>query len=112
VEHAADIAEHDIVVFLDASVDGDAPYVFQKVTPKFIESFSSHSVSPEQVLGLTENLFNVNTEGYILGIRGYSFEMFCENMTDGAKSNLRLATDRLIAALKSGDIEESMGDIT
>ena len=112
VEHAADIAGHNVVVFVDASVDGDEPYVFEKVTPKFIESFSSHSVSPEQVLGLAENLFNVETEGYILGIRGYSFEMFKEKMTDRAKSNLELAACRLVAALASGDIVESMGEKT
>lgn len=112
VEHAADIADHDVVVFIDASVDCDEPYVFQKVMPKFIESFSSHSVSPEQVLGLAEHLFNVKIEGYILGIKGYSFAMFEENMTDKAKSNLQLAAGRLVAALKSGDIDESMGDKT
>ena len=83
VEHAADIAEHCIVVFIDASVDGEEPYAFEKVTPKHVESFSSHSVSPEQVLGLAGNLFNARTEGYMLGIRGYSFEMFVGDMTDG-----------------------------
>jgi hydrogenase maturation protease len=112
VEHAADIAQHDVVIFVDASVDGDEPFVFEKVTPKFIESFSSHSVSPEQVLGLAEHLFNAETEGYVLGIRGYSFEMFKEKMTDKAKSNLELAAGRLVAALTGGDIVESMGDKT
>ena len=112
VEHAADIADHEAVVFVDASVDCEEPYVFEKVTPKFIESFSSHSVSPEQVLGLAEHLFKAETKGYLLGIRGYSFEMFKENMTDKANSNLQLAAGRLVVALASGDIEESMGEKT
>jgi hydrogenase maturation protease len=112
VEHAADIARHRVVVFIDASVSGDEPYEFKRVTPKHVESFSSHSVSPEQVLGLAGNLFNAETEGYMLGIRGYSFEMFKENMTDKARSNLELAAYRLAAALKSSDIVESMGDKT
>ena len=93
-------------------ISGDSPFVFEKVTPKFIESFSSHSVSPEQVLGLAAKLFNAETKGYILGIRGYSFEMFNETMTEKAKENLQLASSRLIAALKSGDIAESMGEKT
>jgi hydrogenase maturation protease len=112
VEHAAVIAEHKVVVFIDASVSGDAPYVFEEVTPKFIESFSSHSVSPEQVLGLAQNLFNAETEGFILGIRGYSFEMFTEVMTEKANENLQQAVSRLVTALKSGDIVESMGEKT
>ncbi|MBN1685567.1 MAG: hydrogenase maturation protease [Spirochaetales bacterium] len=110
VEHASDIAGHATVIFIDASVNGSEPYVFKRVTPKHIESFSSHSVSPEQVLGLAESLFNAKTGGYILEIRGYSFDMFKENMTDKAKGNLEVAAGRLVAALKSGDILEAMGD--
>jgi hypothetical protein len=69
-------------------------------------------VSPEQVLGLALNLFQAETKAYILGIRGYSFEMFKETMTEKAEENLQLASSRLIAALKSGDIVESMGEKT
>lgn len=112
VEHAADVAGYSLVVFVDASVEGNAPYVFEKVTPKYVESFSSHSVSPEQVLGLAVNLFNAQTDGYILGIRGYSFEMFTESMTEKARTNLQLAAGRLVEALRSGDLVESMGEIT
>ena len=112
VEHAADIAEHGVVVFVDASVNTAAPFIFKKVTAKHVESFSSHSVSPEQVLGLAQSLFDAKTDGYMLGIRGYSFEMFKETMTEKAVENLQLATGRLVAALECGDIAESMGDIT
>ena len=112
VEHAADIDGYPMVVFIDAAISGEEPYVFERVTSKHVDSFSSHSVSPEQVLGLAEKLFDARTEGYVLGIRGYSFDMFKEGMTDKAKTNLELAAFRLVAALKSGDIVDSMGDKT
>ena len=110
VEHAADVAEHSVVVFVDASVDAELPYVFRPVTGVVTESFSSHSVTPEQVMGLTESLFGKKPEGFILGIRGYSFEMFREALTDEARSNMEAAADWLIAALRNGNLVESMGE--
>lgn len=112
VEHASDIAKCETVVFVDASVDADEPFVFKRISGKATESFSSHSVSPEQVLGLAENLFQAGPKGYILGIRGYSFEMFVEQMTDRARDNLRIAANRLITALENGNFEEKMGEMS
>ena len=88
VEDSAAVAEHDLVVFVDASLDCEEPFVFTKVTPRLEESFSSHSVEPEMVIALAEHLFRAKTEAYILGIRGYSFEMFTEEMTEKAVENI------------------------
>lgn len=110
VEHAADVAEHAIVVFIDASVDAEAPYVFRPVSSVVTESFSSHSVTPEQVMGLAESLFDKKPEGFILGIRGYSFEMFREELTDEARGNMEAAADWLIAGLRNRNLVESMGE--
>jgi hydrogenase maturation protease len=88
VEDAADAAAHDVVIFVDASVDAKEPYEFDTVRPKRTESFSSHSVSPEQVLGLAEELFQVKPKGFMLAIRGYSFEMFDESLTEAAARNM------------------------
>ena len=110
VEHAADIARHEIVVFADASVNCEAPFTFNRVEAQSSESFSSHSVSPEQALGLAVDLFTANTVGFILGVRGYSFEMFREEMTEAASENLNSAAESLIAALKNRNMEELMGE--
>ena len=91
VEDAAAVADHGMVVFIDASVDCEAPYTFTQLMPKRQESFSSHSVAPEGVLGLAEDLFNASPAAYMLGIRGYSFAMFKETMTLEAQENLQKA---------------------
>jgi len=100
VEDSAAAAEHDIVIFVDASIQGEGPFTFEKVPPRLEESFSSHSVEPEMVIGLAEHLFRAKTEAYILGIRGYSFEMFTETMTAKAVENMGKAVDFLIPLLK------------
>ncbi len=104
VEDAAAVAEHEAVIFVDASVDGEEPFSFTRVEPKMQQSFSSHSVSPEGVLGLAEELFQARTEAYILAVRGYSFEMFDEKMTAKAVSNKSEAVRFLRALLESGSI--------
>ncbi len=91
VEDSASVARHDVVVFVDAAARGKNPVMFYELEPKRSESFTSHSVGPEAILGLTHDLFKVQTRGFMLGIRGYSFDMFKEEMTTEALKNLEAA---------------------
>jgi hydrogenase maturation protease len=102
VEDAASVAEHEAVIFVDASVNGDEPYTFARVKSVRQESFSSHSVSPEGVLGLAEELFHAKSEAYMLAVRGYSFDMFDEKMTAKALNNKNHAVRFLRSLLESG----------
>ena len=95
VEDAAAVAEHDVVIFVDASVDGREPFSLDPVGPVRSESFSTHSVTPEAVLGLAHELFAAHTKGYVLAVRAYSFEMFTEQMTVGARANAERAVEYL-----------------
>ena len=102
VEYAKDVADHDVVVFVDASVDGLEPFSFERVKPERQVSFSSHSVSPEGVMGLAEELFAARPHAYMLGVRGYSFEMFTERLTAKAAENVEEAVAFLSDALETG----------
>ena len=111
VEDAAAVAEHDTVVLIDASVEGDKPYTFTRVIPKVVGSLSSHSVAPEEVVALAEELFRATPDAYILGIRGYSFAMFTETMTGEAQRNLEAALAFLEPMLRSrsfGQMDERL----
>ncbi|MDY7010323.1 MAG: hydrogenase maturation protease [Planctomycetota bacterium] len=99
VEDAAAAAEHDVVIFVDASINCDRAFTFKRIEPKAEISFSSHSVSPESVLGLAHKLFGAETKGYILSIRGYEFEDMQESLTEAARANLDAALDFLQTAL-------------
>ena len=107
VEDAAAIAEHETVIFIDASLNGKEPFSFTRLEPKIKERFRSHSVEPASLFGLAKELFHATTEAYVLGIRGYSFEMFQEGLTDRALKNLNEALDFLIPALRSGKFSYS-----
>jgi len=102
VEDAAAVAAHDVVIFVDASVEGDAPFYFTRVVPAFPEGeFSTHVVEPQTVVALAKNIFNATCQAYVLGIRGYSFSMFTESMTQPARENLRAALDFIVPAIQS-----------
>ena len=95
VEDAAAVAEHDIVIFADACVDSKDPFYFKKIIPKEDMSFTTHSITPENVLAISHNLFGAETKGYLLGIKGYKFNEFGSQLSEGAKNNLNLALEYL-----------------
>jgi hydrogenase maturation protease len=95
VEDASDIADHDVVLFADASVNGREPFYLESVTPRRSEGFSTHSVEPDALMDLAQRLFGARTRGYILGIRGYEFNEFGEGLSVRAQENLRAAADFL-----------------
>jgi hydrogenase maturation protease len=104
VEDGALIANHDVVIFADAHVACDDPFVFQSIVPRRQESFTSHSVRPDAVLGVAHDLFAATTHGYLLGIRGHTFNAFEEKLSEQAQSNLEAAIDFIKPLLEQEDI--------
>jgi hydrogenase maturation protease len=88
VEHAWDIARYKTVIFADASLEGEEPFSFQLLSPSEASSFSTHCVSPQGVLRLAQELFQVQTQAYLLGIRGYQFSEIEEGLSAAAAENL------------------------
>lgn len=89
VEDAELVSRHSAVIFVDASVNGPEPFGVQHIVPDNTCSFSTHSVSPAQVMGLAEELFHRSPPGFIVGIRGYEFNEFAEKLSAQAASNLK-----------------------
>ncbi len=88
IEDAEKISDWEIVVFVDASKEGIHEYKFCKIQPQEDKvEFTMHAVSPSYVLHLSEKLFNKKPEAYILGIKGYEWELE-EGLSDNAKLNL------------------------
>jgi len=108
VEHASDIAENGVVIFVDAAVSGPEPFSFRKVVPLTIQSFSTHLIEPGSVLGLASELFEVDVPGYSLGIRGYRFNEFGELLSSRAERNLTAALEFTLQLLDSGQFEAAV----
>ncbi len=103
IEDAADVAEANAVWFVDAARTGAEPFEIQPLEPARDIAFSSHAVKPEVILALAQRFCGRAPEAWLLGIRGYEFA-FIEELTDGARENLRKAVAALAAEL-SGSLK-------
>lgn len=94
VEYALDIQGRAQVVFVDASLDATAPFVFTPVVAVEDASYSSHELSPGAVLHACRKLFGEPPPAYVLAIRGQAFELG-EGLSASAAANLEAALDFL-----------------
>jgi hydrogenase maturation protease len=109
VEDARTVAEHDVVVFVDASMTAPEPFSFQRVEPKLEGTFSSHIVEPEGVVALAQQLYKATTEAYTLGLRGYAFDEFGESLSERANANMAAALTFLGDVVRRGSFGEAAG---
>ncbi len=106
VEDAIDIAKHDIVLFADADVRGPEPFYLKKIKPAERVSLSSHSIKPASLIALVKESFNTNIEAYVIGIRGYEFNDFKEELSEKASENLKAALEFIKPILKKKEFYE------
>ncbi|MCX7590734.1 MAG: hydrogenase maturation protease [Kiritimatiellae bacterium] len=104
VEDAVTVAAHDVVIFADAAVRGREPYSFQPVldAEPLAAGYSTHSMEPANVMALARQLFGARTRGYTLGIRGYEFDKFGDELSPKARENLAAALRFVTECVRHG----------
>jgi len=105
IEDAADVAGHEVTVFVDASTSCPEPFLFREVHPREDASFSTHSVSPEAVVHLAAKCFGGRPRAFVLEIRGYDFDGFGEGLSARAEANLSAAAGFLAGLLRTKDFD-------
>lgn len=111
VEHAADVAESDTVVFIDALIGADdRAFSFRRLLPRCADAFSTHVMRPEAVLALAHGALGWRGTAYLLGIRGCEFGAFAEVLSAGARQNLEAAVAFLVDAIRSRELDSVATD--
>ena len=90
VEYALDLQGRRAVVFVDASLDAQAPFTFTPAVAAEDASYSSHELSPGAVLHAYRKLFGEPPPAHVLAIRGEAFELG-EELSAAARANLDAA---------------------
>lgn len=99
VEHALDLAEADLVLFIDADVAAHAPFVLRRATGRRDASFTTHALSPEAVLHVArEVLGREPPPAWVLGVRGEEFALGAPLSTN-ALGHLEVAWDEVLELL-------------
>jgi len=76
VEHALDLEDRDLALFLDASVACTEPLDFRRLKPCCDDSFTSHELSPAAVLQVYRDIHGSDPPPcYLLSLRGFAFEL-------------------------------------
>jgi len=76
VEHALDLEDRDLALFIDASASCSAPFTFTKLEAARDDSFSTHALSPEAVLEVLQQVHpGPGLPAFLLAVRGESFEL-------------------------------------
>jgi hydrogenase maturation protease len=106
-EAALLVAEHDVVVFVDAAAEGPEPFSFAAVAPSVESSFTTHHLSAEGLLALARDALGARTRAYVLAIRGREFGGFGESLSAAARENLAAALAFLRPRLTSGAFDDA-----
>lgn len=105
VEDAELVAGHDVVVFVDAHTSCASPFELRRLEPRSETEFTTHALAPAAVLALAHEHFGSRAEGFVLGIRGYTFDDYGERLSPLAQSNLAAAVQFVLQALRDGRID-------
>ena len=101
IEHAAAVAEHDWVLFVDAAAEGPAPCEVRRVEPLPEAAFSTHVVDLGSILAIAAESFGSRTPAWLLAVRGYDFGM-AEVLSRRAARNLDASPLRAPVSTSSG----------
>jgi hydrogenase maturation protease len=104
IEAAADLAQAERAVFVDAALEGPEPFQVRRLEPSSTICFSTHALAPEAVLAVCEQAYQRRPESLLVGVRGYEFDV-AEGLSDGAQANSRAALEfirQLIQDWKEG----------
>jgi hypothetical protein len=85
---------------VDATKAGPSPYDVRDLSPAPTIEFTSHIVRPEAILAIARQYYGKTPQAFLLAIRGYQFE-FVEELTAGARDNLRVALTMLTNKIRA-----------
>jgi hydrogenase maturation protease len=108
VEDAHALSGVQTVLFADADASGPAPFAVRRVAPRPANAVGTHGVEPGEVLELAQSLFGARCDAFVLGIRGYEFDLFAEGLSERARANLEAALCALDPVLRGGDTFETL----
>jgi hydrogenase maturation protease len=105
-EHATDLLQRDLALFVDASRDLDEPIALREVTPRRDATFTTHGMSADAVLAAYVAAFGqAPPPAFELAIRGERFELgapmsppACEALATAIHLFKRLAAEPTAAA--------------
>ena len=105
IEHALDLEDRSLVLFVDASVSCVGAYDFAAIEPSRDKSYTTHAMSPASVLDVYQSIKKqIPPPCFLLSIKAEKLELG-EGLSPQAKNNLDLACQFAEQLLQQPDIK-------
>lgn len=105
IEHALDLENRELVLFIDASVTCVNGFDFSELTPAKDDSYTTHAMSPAAVLAVYQSIKKQPPPPcFLLAIKGESFELG-EGLSANAETNLAAACQFVEQLLDSPNLD-------
>jgi len=106
IEHALDLADRELALFVDAGTGTPAPFAFHAIEPaSAVATHSTHALPPESVLSVYRAFAGCEPPpAFVLCVRGESFELGAD-LTASARGNCEAAWKRLLKLCLYPDID-------
>jgi hydrogenase maturation protease len=112
IEHALDLENRELVVFVDASVKSETAFEFTRLQSIRDLSHTTHAMSPAAILDTYQTIKNETPPPcFLLAIGADSFELG-EDLGEKAKQNLAKATEFMETLLNNPTFEFWQSQIT
>jgi hydrogenase maturation protease len=103
IEHALDLENRRLVLFIDASVACNNAFDFTELKPAKDDSYTTHAMSPSAVLAVYQSIKKLTPPPcFLLGIKGERFELG-ESLSHNAEKHLVLANHFIQGLLDNPD---------
>jgi len=104
IEHALDLENRELVLFVDASVSCASPFEFAELEPAQDSSYTTHAMSPAAVMAVYQSIKKQPLPPcFLLGIKGESFELG-EGLNEKSAVNLQQACRFVLNLLDHSDL--------
>ncbi|MEI7455170.1 MAG: Ni/Fe hydrogenase [Nitrosomonadales bacterium] len=112
IEHAMDMKDRKIVLFIDAGMNTPAPFRFSRARENNEAVLYSHALVPEALLKVYRQFYNeASPPSFILCVRGHAFELG-EAPTSESLGNLAAALEFTRRLLINPDVSFWDGLVT
>ena len=106
VEHALDLREAGLVLFIDAAETGPAPYALYRLQPAAGTPALTHALSPQALLAVYRQVEGRDPPpAFMLAVRGESFELGAA-LSPAAESARDAAVDALGSLLELARLDD------
>jgi len=96
VEHAADLEQRELILFIDASQSCPPPFRLARISPAPHTDYTTHAMTPQAILNVFERVYSRPAPPtFLLEVRGERFELG-EPLSEAAVENRDAALALLV----------------